>query len=269
MIRRLLALALLVAAPFAVAQAPLSGAVERASAGDSPADPGPLATDVSPALTHKAIRGAMKKVVDWQLPFAGLTGSKTPRFNQQWTYAPLYDGLLAYSRATGDPSGHDAVLHAAESFHWQLIESRFPHADDEAIGHAYLDLYMEKKSEERLAATQAVMDRLVARADETKPVWWWCDALYMAPPTLVRLAKVTGDHKYIDYMNHEWKVTTDLLYDKDEHLYFRDDRFLDFAKQHEANGKHIFWSRGDGWVVAGTGQPAGVSAGERPRACRI
>jgi len=95
------------------------------------------------------------------------------------------------------------------------------------------------------------MDRLVARPDEAKPVWWWCDALFMAPPVLVRLSEITGDHRYIDYMNKEWKITAGLLYDRDEHLYFRDDRFLDLGKQHEANGKKVFWSRGDGWVVAG------------------
>ena len=221
------------------------GAVERASAGDSPSNPGPLATDLSPALTHKDIRAAMKKVDDWQVT----TGEK--RFNQQWTFAALYDGLLAYSKDTGDPVGHDAVLRMAEGFKWQLIESRFPHADDEAIGQAYLDLYAEHPAPERIAATKAIMDRLVARKDEAKPVWWWCDALFMAPPVLVRLSKITGDHKYIDYMNKEWIITAALLYDKDEHLYFRDDRFLDLAKQHEANGKKVFWSRGDGWVVAG------------------
>jgi unsaturated rhamnogalacturonyl hydrolase len=242
----ILPLALLLFVPIASAQSAASlGAVERASAGDSPKDPGPLATNLSSALTHKDIRTAMKKVSDWQVATA------EKRFNQQWTFAALYDGLLAYSKDSGDPSAHDAVLRMSEGFKWQLIESRFPHADDQAIGQAYLDLYAENPSPERIAATRAIMDRLVARPDEAKPVWWWCDALFMAPPVLVRLSKITGDHKYIDYMDKEWKVTAALLYDRDEKLYFRDDRFLDLQKQHEANGKKIFWSRGDGWVVAG------------------
>lgn len=218
---------------------------ERAASGDSPADPGPLAKDLSPAMTRPAVRAAMKKVVDWQIR----TGE--PRFNPQWTFAALYDGLLAYSKETGDPAGHDAVLRFAEAQKWQLVDARFPHADDEALGQAYLDLYAEKPTPERIASVKATMDRLVARKDETKPVWWWCDALFMAPPVLVRLAAITGDHKYIDYMDREWKVTAALLYDKDEHLYYRDDRFLDVEKQHEANGKKVFWSRGDGWVMAG------------------
>ena len=56
---------------------PLS--VERASAGDSPDEPGPPTTDLSPALTHTAIRKAAQEVADWQLARA------EPIFNQQWT----------------------------------------------------------------------------------------------------------------------------------------------------------------------------------------
>ena len=238
-------LLLLLLVPVASAQSAAQlGAVERASAGDSPSNPGPLATDLSPALTHKDIRAAMKKVADWQVA----TGEK--RFNQQWTFAALYDGLLAYSKETGDPVGHDAVLRMAEGFKWQLVESRFPHADDQHLGYSYEDLYIEHPDPVRIAATKNMMDRLVARKDEAKPVWWWCDALYMAPPVLVRMSKITGDRKYIDYMDHEWDVTKALLYVDDEHLYFRDATFL---QKTEANGKKLFWSRGNGWVLAGLG----------------
>src|SRR5580698_9087002 len=61
---------------------------ERSAAGDSPEDPGPLATDLSHALAPKDIQTAIRKVADWQIRTA------EPRFNQQWTFAPLYDGLI-------------------------------------------------------------------------------------------------------------------------------------------------------------------------------
>lgn len=50
------------------------------------------------------------------------------------------------------------------------------------------------------------------------------------------MAKITGDHKYINYMNHEWDITTADLYSPTEHLFFRDDRYLN---QTEANGKPL------------------------------
>jgi unsaturated rhamnogalacturonyl hydrolase len=39
-----------------------------------------------------------------------------------------------------------------------------------------------------------------------------------------------------------------LLYDPEEHLYFRDASYLG---KHEANGRKLFWSRGNGWVMGG------------------
>jgi rhamnogalacturonyl hydrolase YesR len=216
---------------------------EREAAGDQPDDPGPLAKGLSSAMTRKAILAAMKKVTDWQLQHA------EGRYNIQWTYAALYDGLLAASKATGDRRYHDRVLEVARGNQWKL-GPRFAHADDEAIGLTYLTLYAENpSSKERLAPTQEGMDELLSRPDDPKEnLWWWCDALYMAPPVLAQLAIATGDQKYLDFMDHEWWLTSTALYDPNEHLYFRDARFL---TMHEANGQKVFWSRGNGWVLAG------------------
>jgi len=79
-------------------------------------------------------------------------------------------------------------------------------------------------------------------------VWWWCDALFMAPPVWTHLAAIAHDDKYLAYMDREWHITDDLLWDKDEHLFFRDKSYLD---KREKNGKKIFWSRGNGWVMGG------------------
>ena len=51
----------------------------------------------------------MKKVADWQLRVA------EPNFNSQWTFAALYDGLIAASAATGDPRYRQAVFDYATS----------------------------------------------------------------------------------------------------------------------------------------------------------
>jgi lysophospholipase L1-like esterase len=70
----------------------------------------------------------------------------------------------------------------------------------------------------------------------------------MAPPLWARMAEATGDHKYIDYLNAQWQRSYELLWDKDEHLYARDATYL---TKREVNGKKIFWSRGEGWVMGG------------------
>jgi unsaturated rhamnogalacturonyl hydrolase len=214
---------------------------EGDAVGDAPDNPGPLATELSSELKPKAIDAAMKKVADWQVAYA------ETHFNQQWTFAALYDGLIAASKTTGDAKYRDAVLRFAERSDWTLLDARFPHADDQALGQAYLDLYMEDPKPVRMADTKAIMDRLIVREDDpNKLLWWWCDALFMSPPVLLRMYEITNDRKYLDYMDHEWWLTSGSLYDQQEHLYFRDSRYF---PQKQANGKPIFWSRGNGWVM--------------------
>jgi unsaturated rhamnogalacturonyl hydrolase len=215
--------------------------VDGHAAGDAPDNPGPLATDLSSALKPKDITAAMEKVADWQVNVA------ESQFNKQWTFAALYDGLLAASKTTGDAKYRDAVQHLAERSDWTLLDQRFPHADDQALGQAYLDLYRADRQAVRLANTKEIMDRLAVRPDDpNKLLWWWCDALFMSPPVLSRMYAITNDRKYLDYMDHEWWLTSAELYNPQEHLYFRDSRFL---TQKQANGKPLFWSRGNGWVM--------------------
>jgi unsaturated rhamnogalacturonyl hydrolase len=210
--------------------------------GDVAENPGPMATDVSAALKPKAVKHAIAKVADWQLKQA------EDRFSTDWTYAALYDGLLAATRSTGDKRYQDAVLRFAERNGWQL-GPRFGHADDEAVAQSYLELYFEDGKPERVAAMRAEADKLLARPDDPKKdLWWWCDALFMAPPALARLYKATGDRRYLDYMDREWALTTEHLYDHEAHLYSRDAGYLE---RREKNGAKLFWSRGNGWVLAG------------------
>jgi unsaturated rhamnogalacturonyl hydrolase len=214
---------------------------EGDAVGDAPDNPGPLAVGLSAELKPKAIDAAMKKVADWQVAHA------ETHFNQQWTFAALYDGLIAASKATGDAKYRDAVLRFAERSDWTLLDARFPHADDQALGQAYLDLYREDPKPVRMADTKAIMDRLIVREDDPdKLLWWWCDALFMSPPVLLRLYAITNDRKYLDFMDHEWWLTSGSLYSQQEHLYFRDSHYF---TQKQANGKPIFWSRGNGWVM--------------------
>ncbi len=215
------------------------------AAGDIASDPGSINTSLSPRFTQKDVRAALKKVADWELAHMG------SRFTQDWTYAPLYSGLLATSQTLGERKYHDAVLRAAEGkFHWSLLTGRYDHADDEAIGQAYEALYDEKNEPLRIAAVQENFSQVLVRQDDpNKDLWWWCDALYMAPPSLAMMSKLTGDRKYLDFMDHEWKLTTRHLYDPEQRLYSRDASFLD---KREANGQKLFWSRGNGWVLAGT-----------------
>jgi rhamnogalacturonyl hydrolase YesR len=62
------------------------------------------------------------------------------------------------------------------------------------------------------------------------------------------LAAATGDQRYAEYAHAEFKATRDYLYDREEHLFYRDSRFFE---QRGSKGRKLFWSRGNGWVFAG------------------
>ncbi len=216
--------------------------------GDAPADPGPLATDLSPALKPEAVDAAIRKVADWQL------ARSQDYFDRIWTWSVLYSGFIAASKATGDPRYHDAMATMSNKFAWSL-RSQLPNADDQSVAQTYLDLSLEGDGvldPEHIAPTQAALDAVAKletlTATDPRIPWWWCDALFMAPPVWVRLYAVTHDRKYIDYLDRQWQRTSELLYDRQEHLYARDASYI--PKRAE-NGQKIFWSRGEGWVMGG------------------
>lgn len=216
--------------------------------GDDPLDGGPLATDLSPALKSADVEKAMRKVADWQLARSELY------FDRIWTWSVLYSGFMATSESLGDAKYRDAMRRMGRKFDWQL-RSHLPDADDQSVGQTYLELYSVDKDPGEIAPTRAELDALLAAPRVAKGQgavrvipWWWCDALFMAPPVWARMYAATGDRKYIAYLDEEWAKTSNLLYDPQAHLYARD---LSYLKKTELNGKKMFWSRGNGWVMGG------------------
>ena len=182
----------------------------------------------------------LKKVADWQL--------SNPRHKDtDWQNGALYAGIMALYQTTKDDRYLNALLSVTEKNGWKLgARTRF--ADDHCIGQLYLDLYFIRKQPWMIEAVLETFTKMLIAPEKGRIEWYWCDALFMAPPALAQLAAATGDRAYLDLMNTMWWDTTDYLYDTVEHLYFRDERF--FNKK-ENNGKKVFWSRGNGWVLAG------------------
>ena len=225
-----------------VTLAPASAQQQPAPPGDAPANAGPLATDLSPAITRRDISKAMRRVADWQL-------ARLPAQAQyDWTFAALYAGMMAVPADVAADKYRTALRRIGDQLAWQP-GPRVLHADDQAVSQMYLEQYMLTHDSAMLAPTRARIDAELATPDDpTKPLWWWCDALFMAPPVLADLASITHDDKYWQFMDHQWHVTDNLLYDPREHLFSRDLSYLD---KYEKNGRRLFWSRGNGWVMAG------------------
>lgn len=205
------------------------------------------------ALERKAILEVMSAAAEWQLAHL----SKHDPVDA-WAEAPFYIGLMTFAPLSRNPQRYlGAVRRNGEAHQWRPgLRPLF--ADDYAITQSYFLLYRIEKKKAMIEPTLQTFDAVVlfpfdeslkfVNWKKTRRQWTWCDALFMAPPALVLATSATGDRRYLDFMNRMWWKTTDYLYDKDEHLYYRDSRFFG---QRSANGYKIFWSRGNGWVMAG------------------
>lgn len=197
------------------------------------------------------IKKTMKKALDWQL--------KNPKHElYDWTNGAFYAGVFAAWETTGSKKIWKALLEMGEANEWKP-GPRLHHADDHAICQTYIDMYRVSGDDKMIRPFIETMDEFMATPYETgdirKCTWWWCDALFMGPAAFVKLGITLEDGKYLALNDQLFEECYELLYDKEEHLYARDIRYkwnepgIEVLK--ENNGKKIFWSRGNGWVMGG------------------
>ncbi len=174
-----------------------------------------------------------------------------------WTNGAFYAGVSAAYKVTKNKTYLEEMIKMGEANQWKP-GPRLEHADDHAICQTYIDVYRVKKDQKMIDPFVTQMEKFTTTPYQPKGIqkitWWWCDALFMAPPALVKLSMTTGDHKYMEYSDKLYHECYDMLYDKEEHLFARDLGYVikgDDTDRREANGKKIFWSRGNGWVMGG------------------
>ncbi|HRH42050.1 MAG TPA: glycoside hydrolase family 88 protein [Pyrinomonadaceae bacterium] len=192
------------------------------------------------------IKSMMLKTAKWQL-------NNPLHETYDWTNGAFYAGVFAAYETTKSDELLNAMTQSFDKINWQTGK-RFDHADDIAISQTYIDLYRLKKDKKFIQPTIDAIKRIgVDKSNEVEKhgiIWWWCDALFMAPPTFAKLAKDLKDKSYLEKNDKFFQETYDLLYDKQEQLFARDASYLPETKR-EANGKKVFWSRGNGWVLGG------------------
>ena len=205
-----------------------------------------------PPGTNK-ILAVMQRVADWQL--AHPSAHKTT----DWTQGAGYDGFMALAGISGNAKYRDAMLAMGETNNWQLGTRKY-HADDQCVGQTYAELYFLYRDPKMIAPMREKFDWILANPSSVTnlafnqphgaatELWSWCDSLFMGPPSWIRLYAATDDERYMDFAVTNWWRTTDFLYDPTEHLFYRDSTFFN---KREANGQKVFWSRGNGWVIAG------------------
>ncbi|MEM1110150.1 MAG: glycoside hydrolase family 88 protein [Planctomycetota bacterium] len=208
------------------------------------------------AVAPETLKKTMRRVAEYQLE---RYGPEAPTRN--WLVGTFFSGMIEAYHATGDEWFIERSQAWGERSGWGINNEL--HADDICPGQTYLELYFIKKDlkmlEPLVEAIRPLLDRETIEPGELKSwkkepepwtgrnLWYWCDALYMAPPVYARLSTATGDPAYREAMHELYWDTVDYLYDADDHLFYRDGRYL----PKEGDTEKVFWSRGNGWVFAG------------------
>ncbi len=204
------------------------------------------------AARREDILRVMTSVAEWQL------AAPSKHRTNDWQWGVFWAGLAAFAPVSGDPGRYyGAIRRNGEANGWNPGPSRFC-VDDYAVAQSYFLIHRIEKDRNMIAPTLSRIDVMLGMPfdepldfsqEKTDREWATCDSLFMLPPALAMASAATGDRRYAGLMDRLWWKTTDYLYDSEERLFYRDSRF--FALR-EPNGRKVFWSRGNGWVLAGT-----------------
>ncbi|MEL7120063.1 MAG: glycoside hydrolase family 88 protein [Bacteroidota bacterium] len=209
-----------------------------------------------PAFDVSKIKATMDKATFWQL--------KNPKHKDyDWTNGAFFAGAFAAYETTSNEKIFKAMKDRFDAIDWRP-GLRLTHADDHAICQTYIDMarVMESRGENtwhQVNPTRKVFEDLiefeyVQRERRDNITWWWCDALFMGPPALAKYAHFAKKDHFLAYNDSLFMETYDLLWNEEESLFARDIDYLWTGSEKdkkEANGKKIFWSRGNGWVMGG------------------
>jgi unsaturated rhamnogalacturonyl hydrolase len=246
-----------------VACALVSAACSPSSAPSPAASSAPAEALVAPPAADDVL-GAMRLVnahfvAKWPDPTIDIVTDKV-RPSNLWTRAVYYEGLMALHAVEPDAalkaSYYDYAVRWGESptHPWQVAYGNVTtlDADHHACGQTYLDLYAIEPEPVRIAQLEASMRNLMASGSTA---WWWIDALQMAMPVMARLGVLRNDASYFDAMWALYSHTRDVegggLFDERRGLWWRDASFSPGdVYTLSPNGIDIYWSRGNGWVLA-------------------
>ena len=144
---------------------------------------------------EKTIRDNLQLVAEWQ--------AKHPKKRSplHWTYGAFYSGLVQYGLSVPEGRGLPLLRKAGEEQGWKTLNRHY-HADDHAVGHAWMEMAMEDGNPAAAEKIRAVLDKVMNRPSSAslqfltpgcQDRWSWSDALFMSPPVFVKLAAYTGD----------------------------------------------------------------------------
>ena len=200
-----------------------------------------------PATPAQEIRSLMLRVNAWQMAHPRMKAD-----DRNWERGTWYTGVMAAYKATRDEQFLNQAMDWGRQHRWQVGTEKSG-ANRLFCVETWAELALLKQDQSLVAPALEALATPASNSPAGAKVWYleggvrYADSLYGAS-ALAMLAKITGEAKYLDIMHAFFRDVTDEIFDQDAGLYFRDKRFI---TQRTPAGKKIFWSRGNGWVLAG------------------
>ena len=166
----------------------------------------------------------------------GLVNSQPLRFpNQHWVRGAYYAGLMAMYESTSDRAYLDDCMKWGRQVSWAIKEQGGGPYESGAYplvcGQIWYGCYQAKKDELMMQPTLAFLEDPKVENPVSAPGKWYLentghrfvDGLFTAPPALAMLYQMTGDEKYVKWMDAcFWDVHGE-IFDHDAGLFYRDE----------------------------------------------
>lgn len=206
--------------------------------------------------------------------------------DDNWIRGTYYTGVIACYQSTGNEKLLEQCDNWGEKLNWQ-IPVLTPDQGASGVnlltcGQTWLESYLAKKKKYKIEPIITHLENPEIRNPVSNPLYWYfeggrryVDGLFTGPPALAMLHKITGDEKYLDWMDACFWDVYGSLYDRKEGLFYRDIRYIkgyqgEVDKNHQRpesvkfedarrsyvyqvtqRGEKVIWARGNGWAFAG------------------
>ena len=175
-----------------------------------------------------------------------------PETNAFWDNAAYHTGNMEAYFLTGNEdfrvyseawAAHNRWMGARSNdrSQWKLTygetDDHVLFGDWQVCFQTYVDLYNLAPDDRKIRRAREVME--YEMSTPRRDYWWWSDGLYMVMPVMTKLYKVTHNRRYLDKL-HEYLTCSDsIMFDADEHLYYRDAKYV-YPRHKSTNGKKDF-----------------------------
>lgn len=226
------------------------------------------------------IESVIKKVNDYQF------SNPWKETDDNWIRGTYYTGVMACYQSTGNHELLEQCNRWGEKLNWQIPTLK-PEQNSSGVnlltcGQTWLESYLVKKEKNKIKPIMAHLENPEIRNPISNPLYWYfeggrhyVDGLFTGPPALAMLYKITGEQKYLEWMDACFWDVYGALYDYEEGLFYRDIRFRkgyygdvdknhaipadvkwedarqSYVYQETKQGKKVIWARGNGWAFAG------------------